>query len=55
MTVTVAAERCGVTTDTFYRWIRAGTVPYIELPGGSYRITEAAVQAILTPKRAERA
>lgn len=41
LTVAQAAALLSVSDRTIRRWIEAGKVPYLKLPGGDYRIPQA--------------
>jgi excisionase family DNA binding protein len=43
LTVTEAATLLKVSERTIRRWIEAEKIPYLELPGGSYRIPQGAL------------
>lgn len=47
LTVAQAADLLNVSDRTVRRWIEAEKVPYVELPGGSYRIPQGALLASL--------
>lgn len=47
LTVAQAAALLNVSDRTIRRWITAEKVPYLELPGGSYRIPQGALLASL--------
>ena len=40
LTLRRAAQKLGVTPDTLSRWVRAGRIPAVRLPGGHYRLHE---------------
>lgn len=43
------AEMCGVSRQAVYAWARAGSIPFVQLPGGGKRFRRVDVDAILTP------
>ena len=45
LTCAQVAEEVGVSTRTILRWIEAGDLPAIRLPGGRLRISETALVA----------
>jgi DNA binding domain, excisionase family len=47
LTVSEAAALLNVNERTVRRWIDAESIPYLELPGGSYRIPQGALLASL--------
>lgn len=47
LTVAQAASLLNVSDRTVRRWIAAGKIPYLELPGGGYRIPQGALLASL--------
>lgn len=47
LTVSEAAALLNVNERTVRRWIDAESIPYLELPGGSYRIPQGALIASL--------
>lgn len=47
LTVSEAATLLNVNERTIRRWIDAESIPYLELPGGSYRIPQGALIASL--------
>jgi excisionase family DNA binding protein len=47
LTVSEAAELLNVNERTVRRWVDAESIPYLELPGGSYRIPQGALLASL--------
>lgn len=47
LTVAQAASLLKVSDKTIRRWIEAERVPYLRLPGGSYRIPQGALLASL--------
>ena len=47
LTVSEAATLLSVSERTIRRWIDAESIPYLELPGGSYRIPQGALIASL--------
>ena len=47
LTVGEAAALLNVNERTVRRWIDAESIPYLELPGGSYRIPQGALLASL--------
>lgn len=47
LTVTQAASLLKVSDKTVRRWIDDGRIPYLRLPGGSYRIPQGALLASL--------
>ncbi len=48
LTVAEAATLLNVSDRTIRRWIEAGKVPYLKLPGGGYRIPQAQLLASLS-------
>jgi excisionase family DNA binding protein len=47
LTVAQAASLLQVSERTIRRWIEADKIPYLELPGGGYRIPQGALLASL--------
>jgi excisionase family DNA binding protein len=47
LTVSEAAELLKVNERTIRRWIEAEKIPYLELPGGAYRVPQGALLASL--------
>jgi len=47
LTVSEAAALLNVNERTVRRWIDAESIPYLKLPGGSYRIPQGALLASL--------
>lgn len=47
--VTSVATECGVTAWTVRRWIRAGKLRAVKLPGGELRVAASDLAAVLTP------
>ncbi len=47
LTVSEAATLLNVNERTVRRWIDAESIPYLELPGGSYRIPQGALLSSL--------
>ncbi len=47
LTVSEAAELLNVSERTVRRWIEAESIPYLELPGGGYRIPQGALLSSL--------
>lgn len=47
LTVKEAAHLLNVSERTVRRWIEAESVPYVELPGGGYRIPQGALLSSL--------
>lgn len=43
-----ACEALGIHRVTMYRWIKAGILPAIRLPGGEFRIRKEDIDLILT-------
>lgn len=47
LTVKEAARLLNVSERTVRRWIEAESIPYVELPGGGYRIPQGALLSSL--------
>jgi excisionase family DNA binding protein len=55
LTVRAVAELLSVSTETVLRWVRAGDLPAIRLPGGAVRVAEDALEAWLAGRATGRA
>ena len=47
LTINEVADQCRCSTTTVRRWINNGLLPKVTLPGGSYRVKRAELEAIL--------
>ena len=55
LSIPEASQRLGVSPATGRRWVKAGTLPAIKLPGGRAKVRAAVVDAILAGEQPEAA
>ena len=55
VTVKQLAESLQVSPDAIYRWVAAGKIPSLRLPGGGLRFDEVAVRDSLASPQPEEA